>query len=99
MEFAGKGRPLLIEGMAQLLVLQKRLLGKHSQLFTRFGQRDRTVIAHKQRLAEIFFQPLNLPGERGGLTCIARALRPKWRLSARCKKVLDRVNPQTDLRF
>lgn len=66
MEFAGKGRPLLIEGMAQLLVLQKRLLGKHSQLFTRFGQRDRTVIAHKQRLAEIFFQPLNLPGERGG---------------------------------
>ncbi len=66
MQFAGKGRPLLIEGMAQLLILQKCLLGKHSQLFTRFGQRDRTVIAHKQRLAEIFFQPLNLPGERGG---------------------------------
>lgn len=71
MEFAGKGRPLLIEGMAQLLVLQKRLLGKHSQLFTRFGQRDRTVIAHKQRLAEVFFQPLNLSG-KGGRTDMHR---------------------------
>ncbi len=66
MQFAGKGWPLLIEGMAQLLILQKCLLGKHSQLFTRFGQRDRAVITHKQRLAEIFFQPLDLPGERGG---------------------------------
>lgn len=46
--------------------IAKVSVGQHSQLFTRFGQRDRAVITHKQRLAEIFFQPLDLPGERGG---------------------------------
>ncbi len=85
--------------MAQLLILQKRLLGKHSQLFTRFGQRDGAVITHKQRLAEIFFQPLDLPGERGGLTCIARALRQSGGFPPDAGRFLDRVNPQTDLRF
>lgn len=57
---------LLIEGVAQLLILQQRLLGKYSQFFPRFGQRNRAVIAHKKWLPEIFFQPLNLPRERGG---------------------------------
>ena len=52
---------MLIDGVAQLLILQQRLLGENAQLFARFSQRHRAVIAHKQRLTEIFFQALNLP--------------------------------------
>ena len=52
---------MLIDGVAQLLILQQRLLGENAQLFARFSQRYRAVIAHKQRLTEIFFQALNLP--------------------------------------
>ena len=66
MQFTRQRLPFLIEGVAQLLVLQQRLLGEYAQLFARFGQRDRAVIAHKQRLAEIFFQALNLARKRGG---------------------------------
>ncbi len=56
---------MLVDGVAQLLILQQCLLGENAQFFARFGQRHRTVIAHKQLLTEIFFQALNLSGKRG----------------------------------
>ena len=55
---------MLIDGVAQLLILQQRLLGENAQLFARFSQRHRAVIAHKQRLTEIFFQALYLSRKR-----------------------------------
>ena len=57
---------MLVDGVAQLLILQQRLLGENAQFFARVGERNRPGIAHKQRLAEVLFQPLNLPGKRGG---------------------------------
>ena len=66
MKFTRERWTLLIEGVAQLLILQKRLLGENAQLFSRFRQRDGAVIANKQRLTEILFEALDLPGKRGG---------------------------------
>ena len=66
MEFPGERRPLLIDGVAQLLVLQQSLLGKGPQLFSGFGERHGAVITHKQRLAEVLFKALDLARERGG---------------------------------
>ncbi len=50
--------------MAQLLILQQRMLGKLACPFSGVGQCHRAVIAQKQRLADILFQPLNLSGKR-----------------------------------
>jgi hypothetical protein len=78
--------------VAQLLILQQRLLGKNAQLFTRFGERDGAVIAHKQRLADL------LPGAGSGAKAwradVHRPLRP-WRLSARCRNIF-RSRKSTD---
>ena len=52
--------------MPQLLVLQQRLLGKNTQLFARFREGDGAVIAHEQRLAEVFLKALDLARQRGG---------------------------------
>ena len=52
--------------MPQLLVLQQRLLGKNTQLFACFREGDGAVIAHEQRLAEIFLKALDLARKRGG---------------------------------
>lgn len=46
--------------MPQLLVLQQRLLGKNAQFFTRFREGDGAVVAHEQRLAEVFLKALDL---------------------------------------
>ena len=61
MQLARERRSLLIDGVAQLLILQQRLLGENTQFFACFRQCHRAVIAYKQRLTEIFFQALNLP--------------------------------------
>ena len=66
MQFPGKRWPLLVDGVAQLLILQQGLLGKRPQLFPGFGEGDRAVVAYKQRLAEILFQALDLAGKRRG---------------------------------
>ncbi len=50
--------------MAQLLVLEQGLLGEGTQLITRLGQSDGAVVTHKQRLTEIFLQPLDLTRQR-----------------------------------
>ena len=60
MQFARQRRTLLIDSVAQLLILQQRLLGKLAQAFARFCQRHGAVIAQKQRMADIFFKPLDL---------------------------------------
>ena len=52
--------------MSQLLVLQQGLLGKDAQFFTGFRQRDGAVIAHEQRLAEVFLKALDLARQCGG---------------------------------
>ncbi len=56
---------MLVDGVAQLLILQQCLLGENAQFFARFRQRHRTVIAYKQWLTEIVFQALNLTRKRG----------------------------------
>ena len=66
MQLAGQRRSLLVDGVAQLLILQQRLLGKNAQLFPGFREGDGTVIAHKQRLAEVFLKTLDLARKRGG---------------------------------
>ncbi len=66
MQLAGKRRSLLVNGVPQLLVLQQRLLGKDAQLFSRFREGDGTVIAHEERLAEVFLKALDLARKRGG---------------------------------
>ncbi len=66
MKFTGKRWPLLVDGVAQLLILQQGLLGERAQLFPGFGKRHRAVVAHKQRLAKVLFQALDLAGKRGG---------------------------------
>ena len=52
------------EGTAQQLVLEQGLLSEGTQFVTRLGQGDGAVVAHKQRLAEILLQPLDLTRQR-----------------------------------
>jgi hypothetical protein len=66
MKFTRERRALLVNSVPQLLILQKRLLGKDAQLFACFGEGYRAVIAYKQRLTEVFFQALDLTRKRRG---------------------------------
>ncbi len=63
-QLAGERRALLVNGVAQLLVLEQGLLGEGAQFVTRLGQGDGAVVSHKQRLAEILLQPLDLTRQR-----------------------------------
>ena len=51
--------------MAQLLILQQRLLGKLAQAFARFRSRHGAVIPQNERMADIVFKPLDLARQRG----------------------------------
>ena len=95
MQLAGKRRPLLVDGVPQLLILQQGLLGKDAQLFAGFREGDGAVIAHEQRLAEVFLKALDLARKRGRADVHRPGAAAKVTAFRRCRNIF-RSRKSTD---